>query len=234
MHMHSNWNKLMSKNLKLNLSKTVKKSLPQRRFNLSTKDLEKLTSIAEVILGLGAVAGIALVTVVAPNALQLINHAPWARKTYKSWATKPNDQRQKITRSFHYLKSRNLIELIPQGDNFLMKITEKGREKLKEMSLKTLKLHRAKRWDKNWWLVIADIPTDLKSQADIFRKKIKNLGMFTLQKSVWVYPYDVRDEIAFISKYYNLDSYVTTIEAKTLETQDLARLKNHFKKGKVL
>jgi len=55
------------------------------------------------------------------------------------------------------------------------------------------------------------------------------LGVFTLQKSVWAYPFNPRDELAFLTKYYGLEQYVITLEATNLDSEDEQNLKNYFK-----
>jgi len=227
---------MVKQNMKnrIKLSKVVKQNLPIERFHISEEGLQKLTKVSEIALGIIGATGVLLLSAAAPNSLKILNSLPWAVKTYKSLNTKRRDQRKKITRAFYYLKTRDLIEITPYGDNFIMQIKEKGREKLHKINLKTLVFNKPSKWNKYWWLVMADIPTEMKSQADVFRKKIKELGMFTLQKSVWAYPYDVRDEVAFIGAYYGLDKFITTIEAKTLETEDLEKLTNHFRKQKII
>ena len=102
------------------------------------------------------------------------------------------------------------------------------------ISFRGLKLKKERKWSGTWWIVLADIPVEFRSQINLFRKKIKSLGMRTLQRSVWIYPYDPSDEIAFLAKYYGLERFITTIEVKTLEAEDEQNFKHHFKKIAVL
>src|SRR6185503_2805176 len=97
--------------------KIISSSLPKGHLNLTAEQIDKLKNIGEAVLAVGAVLGIASVTVVAPNALQLIGKARWAAKTYKNILSKDREQKHKITRSFYYLKRHGLIELIPKGEN---------------------------------------------------------------------------------------------------------------------
>lgn len=208
--------------------KIVVASLPKGHLNLTKEQIDKLRNVAEIILAVGAVAGIASIAVVAPNALQLIGKARWAHKTYKNILSKDREQKQKITRSFYYLKRLGLIEIVPKGDSFIMKITEKGQQKVNEISLRTLKIAAEKNWDGAWWMAIADIPTELRSQANLFRTKLKELNIYTLQRSVWVYPFNMRKEVSFIAGLYGLNRYLTIFKATELELEDEANLKAYY------
>jgi hypothetical protein len=39
-------------------------------------------------------------------------------------------------------------------------------------------------------------------------KKLKEIGMYQLQKSVYVYPFECKDELDFIIEYFGLRKYV--------------------------
>ena len=210
------------------IKKLIRIAIPKGLFELSNEQVDALKNIGETILGIGAVLGVIAITAIAPNALRIINKAKWAKKTYRSLGSKKQDQRKKITSSFYYLKRQGMIELKEKDGNYLMKLTEKGRKRVQKMSLRALKINRPKKWDGFWWMVIADIPIELRSQAHSFRNKLKQLGLFTLQRSVWVYPFDPRNEIAFIAALNGLDRYITTFKASDLESEDETSLKKFF------
>lgn len=46
---------------------------------------------------------------------------------------------------------------------------------------------------------------------------------------MWAYPFNPRDELAFLTKYYGLEQYVITLEATNLDSEDEQNLKNYFK-----
>jgi DNA-binding transcriptional regulator PaaX len=108
---------------------------------------------------------------------------------------------------------RNLYrsKLISKKENtdgsITITLTEKGKMKALVYYFDNMKI-KSNKWDGKWRLVIFDIPEKLKAGRDSLRKKIKELGFYELQKSVWVYPYDCNNEIDFIIEFFNLRKYV--------------------------
>lgn len=216
------------------IARSIRRGTPPKVFELSEKQLETLKSVSEVVLAVGMVAGTLALTVLAPNIFQCLDKMPWARRTYRSRDTKLKDQQRKITKAIYYLKSRGLVELIPKGSDFVVKIKKKGRKRVRQMQFESLQVIPSKIWDKHWWLVIADVPKEYRRQADFFREKLKDMNFYHLQKTVWVFPFDFRDEVDFVSVYYRIERYVTTLEAVTLDPEDEIAVKRFFKAAKIL
>lgn len=51
------------------------------------------------------------------------------------------------------------------------------------------------KWDGKWRIIIFDVSEDKRNYRDFLRHILRWLGFKKLQKSVWVYPYDVKDKI---------------------------------------
>lgn len=77
---------------------------------------------------------------------------------------------------------------------------------LKEVA-REMKIKRGE-WDGKWRLVVFDIPERIKKARDALRGKLRELGFYELQKSVWVFPYGCKNEIDFIIEFFNLKKYV--------------------------
>ncbi len=86
-------------------------------------------------------------------------------------------------------------------------LTEKGKLKALTYDFENMSL-KNKEWDGKWRFVVFDIPERNKSGRDALRQKIKKLGFFELQKSVFVIPYECKDEIEFIIEFYGIRKYV--------------------------
>ncbi len=120
--------------------------------------------------------------------------------------------KQQIQDAVYNLKKRKLIEIIQEGDDKIkVKLTNKGKKRVKKFCLETLKIKKSNQWDKKWRVLIFDIPTKPKiyhQAREALRRKIKDLGFYQMQKSVWVYPYECEDELLFIAELFQVQRYI--------------------------
>ena len=225
----------MEKYKKINISGLIKSGAPKQKFTLSNSEIKFLENIAQAILAVVVMAGAVTIAAIAPNLFQLLDKVPWRKKTYSKWNTKRDDQRKKIAKTFYYLKNKGFVTLEPNGEDFILKITGKGQKQIDKMQFRFMQIKRSKKWNGHWWLALADIPSDpYRSNADLFRQKVKKMGLYPLQRTVWVYPYDPREEVGFASAYYKVERFVTVMEVVSLDSEDLKKLKEHFKEKGII
>ena len=86
-------------------------------------------------------------------------------------------------------------------------LTDKGKVRALTYRFDDMKIKREK-WDGQWRLVIFDIPEDLRKARDALRFKLRDLGFCELQKSVFVFPYECKNEIDFIVEFFQVRPYV--------------------------
>jgi len=113
----------------------------------------------------------------------------------------------------------------PDG-SFSFVLNEKGKlralnYRFEEMCLKQ------DAWDGKWRMVVFDIPEKKKSSRDALREKLNRLGFYELQKSVFIFPHECRNEIDFIIEFFELRPYVRIILATELDNE--LHLKKIFK-----
>ncbi len=87
-------------------------------------------------------------------------------------------------------------------------LSEKGKNKALLFDIDKIKIKKQGKWDGLWRMVIFDIPENQKMSRDALVGKLKQLGFYSLQKSVFLYPYDCQDEIDFIIEVFKLRKYV--------------------------
>ncbi len=219
---------------KLTIANSIRQALPHKKLDLSEKQIKRLKTASEIIFALAAAAGAITLAALAPNVVQLLGRLPGQSRFIKSREQKARYGKQ-ILKSMYYLKSRGDIELIPDGKDFILKITQRGRKKIKRLNFETLTIKRPEFWNHKWWLVLADIPSvPYRKHADFFRNKLKSLGFYPLQRTVWVFPFDPRDQIDFVAAFYNLEKFVTTMEINKMEPEDERVVFNYFKDKAVL
>ena len=71
-----------------------------------------------------------------------------------------------------------------------------------------------------------DIPEILKKVRDTFRYQLKKLGFIELQRSVFILPFECKNEIEYIIEFYNIRKHVRFIEANQIDNE--LHLKHKF------
>lgn len=94
-------------------------------------------------------------------------------------------------------------------------LTQKGMERVLKTALKKVK--KKKRRDGNWLMLIFDIPEKKRKLRDLLRENLQILGFKLLQKSIWVCPYDILEQVQGIIQKYNLEKYVKIFLIKEVE-----------------
>jgi len=126
------------------------------------------------------------------------------------------------------LQKRDLIDYQDLGNgNVKIIITARGKQKVLLNNIDEIKLKKQKRWDGKWRLIIFDIPHSRKGARDAFRKILKNLGFYPLQKSVFITPYPCENEIDFIASIFDIRQNVLLLYVNNFEGEE--KLKYHFK-----
>ncbi|TSA45401.1 hypothetical protein D4R52_02615 [bacterium] len=124
------------------------------------------------------------------------------------------------------LEKRGYVALVKTENGLKVRLLEKGERRKLAMRMENLKFEKGHAWDKKWRLFIFDIPEGDKNKRDLLRRKLKGVGMYNFQRSVFAYPYDCRQDLEFISDYYNITKYTTYIEAENIDLNN--ELKRHF------
>jgi len=129
--------------------------------------------------------------------------------------------RRKFKKSITYLKSRGYVRILSEfPDGMRVEITREGKRIVKQVDIAELVLPTPKTWDKKWRVIIFDVPNWKSKNRAAFREKIKELGFRLVQKSVWVYPHECREQIMILRKFYDIEKYVTYLEATHSEDED--------------
>lgn len=178
-------------------------------------------SLTKEILFMAVAGPILLSSLFLPNAPQILKPLI---KWRKNW---DKIDRRRIQEAIKRLNKKRLINLIEKGDKIYLEITERGNKLLKNFDYDELKLPNPKTWDKKWRLVTFDIPDKKKRERNVFSEKLKDLGFYPLQESVFIYPYDCRDEIDFICEFLSINHYVNYCVVESLDKKE-GDLRNIF------
>lgn len=173
---------------------------------------EKFLKVSKVVLVSLLAAGVITLAVAAPGALRIFQ--PFIKK---SKYRKRDFQRTKNILST--LKNRRLINIEHNSEGWVLKLTEKGKERALKCYLKAFAL-KCKKWDGKWRMVIFDIPTKLNRKRDALRDFLKHMGFKDLQKSIYISPYPCKEEVEAIIEYLQLKFYTKFLEADFIDDRD--------------
>lgn len=136
------------------------------------------------------------------------------QRAYKRWKRYP---KKKVLSTFDYLRREGYLNIEKKGKQIYISLTEKGKAKARWLQINDLKIKRPKKWDKKWRVVIFDISQLKKIHREAFRGKLKELGFLPLQKSVWIHPFECKDEIDLLRDFFGLkEKEIRLILAKSI------------------
>jgi DNA-binding transcriptional regulator PaaX len=152
-------------------------------------------------------------------ALAMLSGDPFA--LYRALGAKSRASRRRMKRAVGYAKKRGWITITETPQTIVAEITREGRKKLWRLQLD--RPLAGQKWDGLWRIVIFDVPEKRKLARDTLRFRCKQLGMYQLQKSVWVTPWPCREHIEALRYLYEIPDSVLLIEATTVEGEELLR-----------
>ena len=127
-------------------------------------------------------------------------------------------ERKKVCHAFYRLRKQGCINIQQKNHQIYISLTGDGRKKAGRFQIDSMEIKKPKKWDGMWRLVIFDMPQLRNVQRNAFRGKLIELGFMPLQKSIWICPYQCRDEIALLRDFFGLsEKEIRLIIAKSIE-----------------
>ncbi len=171
----------------------------------------------KVIFAVLLTAGVLTVAAMAPNIFVIFGK----RKRFNNYSDK------QLMNAYYELKRRGLVEVLKEErDNMTVKLNYKNKTKIKKFSLDIISLPKVKKWDGKWRVIIFDIPVKHNRARAAMTTKLKELGFYKLQKSVWVFPYPCEDEVLFVANFFEIDRFVNILLVENIESD--YKLKKFF------
>ena len=104
-------------------------------------------------------------------------------------------------------EERSFFKSEKKKGEIFYRLTPIGCRQVNRYRFKTLKISD-KKWDGWWRIIVFDIPEEKRVGRDALRKKLKILGFYSLQKSVFIYPFQCEREIEILGDYFNVSEYI--------------------------
>lgn len=152
---------------------------------------------------------------VAPNLPKAF--LPFLRKLSKEINGRPDN----VQRTLLNLKKNRLVKIIQKGEETILTLSEHGKQRLLINKIDDIAISQPKKWDYKWRIIIFDIPESKKKAREALRKKLKQLNFYQLQKSCFIYPFECKNEIDFITELFEISQYVNYITAESIENDDV-------------
>lgn len=161
----------------------------------------------QIVIAIG-VLGVVSAVMVAPGLAKAI---PLLRKINIA----------RINQELKRLHKRGLVEIIKRKNGITeVKLTKEGKRKLARYQIDLLEIEKPKIWDGKWRIIIFDIPIKKNFARELLRRKMKHLGFYKLQASVFVHPYPCFEVVKFLRDYFGVPSEVEYLEVEKLESQN--------------
>ena len=174
-------------------------------------------NIQQAVLGAVALTGILALAMVAPNVIGAIGRI--AGNKYKFG--------YRARTAAGRLAKKGLVEFIEKDGKKYLRITEKGRDTLAlETEKAALCAPCKRRWDRQYRLVMFDVPERRKSVRNRLRAIMRECGFLRVQDSVWVDPYDCEEFITLLKANLRIGKDVLYAVVERIEND--AWIKKHF------
>jgi len=108
----------------------------------------------------------------------------------------------RIRQTVRRLKLQGMIEYDPEDEQSPIVLTNNGMRRALKREFYRL-FTKERRWDHFWRIIMFDIPERRKKRRT-FQYALKSAGFFRLQNSVYVTPYDMKDEILGFARMHRI------------------------------
>lgn len=156
--------------------------------------MHKKGDIAYILLAVLAVVGVVAVIAIAPGigaAMKLID-------------PNPRKAAAKADRALRSLVRSNKVVRTKEG----YRLTTKGERQYMQGRFDRYQFPESATWDKKWRVICFDIPEKRKYVRRVLHNKLKELGCYRLQDSVFVTPYPCAEFLKVAHGAYGLTDHV--------------------------
>lgn len=117
------------------------------------------------------------------------------------------------------LEKERVVKIYLKNNQHVLELTNKGKNKVFDLLNKDTQYRIPKKWDCKWRIVIFDIPDEDKNDRDAFRWRLKAMGFYQLQESVFVFPFDCKDYIDYLKDLFQIRNCVQYVIAGAIDIQ---------------
>ena len=109
-------------------------------------------------------------------------------------------------------------------DSVLVSLTDKGI--LRAINYKFRKFaHKKEKWDGKWRMIAFDIPREQEKGRKALVYRLKTGGFYELQESLFLYPYDCKNEIDILLDLFKIKKYICFGLLDYIDNEEKIKLK---------
>jgi len=127
---------------------------------------------------------------------------------------------ENLFQKINYLRQKKLIKTVIKGNEKFYEITKKGREQIAWNKINKVTKRQSGNWDGFFRIVMFDIPESKKSTREVIRNKLEQIGFLAAQKSVFIYPFECKEEINAISFFCSSSTYLKYLVVQIIDGQE--------------
>ena len=172
---------------------------------------ERKQEVISVIWKVLEAVGMLTVAFMAPNAVQLL-------KGRKGFGEFP---RRQVRVALRRLEKKGYIRSLGEKSAWKFELTKEGRDQLEKKMIEEILIPKPVKWDGKWRMVVFDIPEQYRRARNALRGKLEHMGFQYLNLSVWVHPFECRNEINAIVEYYRVGKYVRYVIVDSFDGMDI-------------
>ncbi len=183
--------------------------------------------VARALLLTIAAGGLVVTGAIAPNLLVALKGLSQWKDVLRS--EDDREQKKKVLNGFSYLLSRGLIRKNYRGKQLYISLSPMGRKKQKKYGIDFMSIKRQTRWDGKWRMLLFDVEEKRKVTREALRGKLKDLGFFQLQKSVWIHAFPCEKELSSLQSFFEIQGEgFMCFEVTGLPEVFVRSVKEHF------
>jgi hypothetical protein len=114
------------------------------------------------------------------------------------------------------------IEVIEKDDVPIVRISEKGKQRLLQYDVESFSLDKSS-WDGKWRLIVYDVVSAKRQNSEQFRRAINKLNLLKLQKSVYLTPFRCEEQIEYLRALYDIGNEVLILKVGSIENESAYR-----------
>ena len=171
-----------------------------------------------ILLGAGAFLAASIIFPGLPMvAKSFINAAKEANrnKSQKEWEKFNLWRLRQVVKR---MQSSKLVEIKEEKSIPIIKITQKGKQKLLRYKIDEMALDESS-WDGKWRLIIYDVANTKRAHSEMFRTMLNKLKFLKLQRSVYLTPFKCEDEIEYLRLLFGIGNEVQILKVGSLENE---------------